>query len=95
MATTTMTIRIDEKIKRSASEAFDSMGMSLANGVSVFLTKVVATKSIPFKIEVHEPDPYKLSPTFGLTGKAYLQHLLDAKERILAGKYSEHELIEA
>ena len=93
MATTTMTIRIDEKLKRSASETFASMGMSLANGVSVFLTQVTATKSIPFKIEVPERKP-KLHPTFGLTGEAYHQHLLEAKKRILAGQYSEHELIE-
>ena len=91
MATTTVTIRVDEKLKREATEAFEGMGLSLANGISVYLTRVAATKSIPFKVEV---PAYTTPPTFGLTGEAYKQHLLEAKERILKGQYSEHELIE-
>jgi addiction module RelB/DinJ family antitoxin len=95
MATTTVTIRVDEALKRAATEAFEGMGLSLANGISVYLTRVAKTKAIPFKVEVTESRPYKPSPTFGLTGEAYHQHLLEAKKRILADHYSERELIEA
>jgi addiction module RelB/DinJ family antitoxin len=91
MATTTVTIRIDEALKLAAAEAFEGMGLSLANGISVYLTRVAATKSIPFKVEV---PAYTPSATFGLTGEAYKQHLIEAKKRILDGHYSEHELIE-
>ena len=91
MATTTMTIRVDETLKEAATAAFEQMGLSLANGVSIFLTRVAATKAIPFPVEVPE---YKPTPTFGLTGEAYRQHLIDAKKRIEAGQYSEHELVE-
>ena len=91
MATTTVTIRVDDTLKRDATEAFKGMGLSLANGISVYLTRVAATKSIPFTVEVPASTP---SSTFGLTGEAYHQHLLDAKKRILNGQYSEHELIE-
>lgn len=91
MATTTVTIRVDDALKSAATAAFEGMGLSLANGISVYLTRVAATKSIPFKVEV---PAYTPSPTFGLTGEAYRQHLLDAKKRILDGHYSEHELIE-
>ena len=41
-----------------------------------------------------EVPQYKPSPTFGLTGETYRQHLLEAKKRIEDGQYSEHELIE-
>ncbi|MDR2849057.1 MAG: type II toxin-antitoxin system RelB/DinJ family antitoxin [Verrucomicrobiota bacterium] len=92
MATTTMTIRVDDALKRAATEAFEGMGLSLANGVSVFLTRVAATKSIPFKVEV---PTYTPPPSFGLTGEAYHQHLLRMKKEILAGNIgAEHELIE-
>ncbi len=92
MATTTMTIRVDEALKRAATEAFAGMGLSLANGVSVYLTRVVATKSIPFKVEVPAHTP---SPSFGLTGEAYHQHLLRAKKEIESGSIgTENELIE-
>jgi len=91
MATTTVTIRVDEALKAAAIEAFEGMGLSLANGISVYLTRVVATKAIPFKVEV---PTYTPSPTFGLTGEAYKKHLIEAKKRILNGQYLEHELIE-
>ena len=92
MATTTVTIRVDEALKAAATEAFEGMGLSLANGISVYLTRVAATKSIPFKVEV---PAYTPSPTFGLTGEAYRQHLLRMKEEILAGDIgTTHELIE-
>lgn len=91
MATTTVTIRVDENLKRAATEAFEGMGLSLANGISVYLTRVAATKSIPFKVGV---PAYTPPPTFGLTGEAYREHLLKAKKRILNGQYMEHELIE-
>jgi len=95
MATTTVTIRMDENLKHTATEAFKEMGLSLANGISIYLTRVAKTKTIPFKVEVPPRQPFTPPPTFGLTGEAYHQHLLDAKKRILAGQYSEHELIEA
>ncbi|NLB69261.1 MAG: type II toxin-antitoxin system RelB/DinJ family antitoxin [Lentisphaerae bacterium] len=86
MATTTITIRVDENLKKAATAAFEGMGLSLANGISVYLTRVAATKEIPFKVEVPdvccEPEP---PPYFGLTGEAYHQHLLDVKNEILAG----------
>ncbi len=91
MATTTITIRVDDGLKAAATAAFEGMGLSLANGVAIYLTRVAATKAIPFKVEV---PAYTPPPTFGLTGEAYKRHLLDAKKRILDGQYSEHELIE-
>jgi len=91
MATTTVTIRVDDALKSAATEAFEGMGLSLANGISIYLTRVAATKAIPFPVEV---PAYTPSPTFGLTGEAYKQHLRDAKKRILNGEFSEHELIE-
>lgn len=92
MATTTVTIRVDEKLKHAATEAFEGMGLSLANGISVYLTRVAATKSIPFKVEVPAYIPHS---TFGLTGEAYHQHLLRAKKEIESGNIgTKHELIE-
>lgn len=92
MATTTITVRVDDALKSAATAAFEGMGLSLANGIAIYLTRVAATKAIPFKVEV---PAYTLPPTFGLTGEAYHQHLLRAKKEILAGNIgTEHELIE-
>jgi len=95
MATTTITIRVDEKLKKSATEAFEEMGLSLANGISVYLTRVAATKEIPFRVAVPqvaaEPPGVEY---FGLTGDAYRKHLLEAKKRVLEGRCEAHELLE-
>ena len=95
MATTTITVRVDESLKRAATDAFEGMGLSLANGISVYLTRVAATKEIPFKVEVPAACcEAEVPPYFGLAGEAYHQHLLDAKKRVLAGEYEEHQLVE-
>lgn len=94
MSTTTMTIRLNAELKKTATETFEQMGLSLSNGVSIFLTQVVATKSIPFKVAVPTTEPQD-PPHFGLSGEAYHQHLLRMKKEIMAGNIgTERELIE-
>jgi len=91
MATTTVTIRIDESLKQAATQTFEDMGLSLANGISIYLTRVAATKEIPFPVAVPE---YKPSASFGLRGNAYHEHLLQSKQQIEDGRYAARELAE-
>ena len=52
MATTTMVhVRVDEELKAEATETLASMGLSLSDGVRVFLTRVVAEKQLPFVLK--------------------------------------------
>ncbi|WP_244497143.1 type II toxin-antitoxin system RelB/DinJ family antitoxin [Aureimonas sp. D3] len=50
--TTTITIRIDETVKKNASEALEAMGLTLSNAVNIFLTRVAHERAIPFDIRV-------------------------------------------
>ena len=53
MATTTMVhVRIDEQVKRDASEALSAMGLSLSDAVRLLLVRIVAEKALPFEIRV-------------------------------------------
>lgn len=53
MAATTMVhIRLDEQIKAQATETLAAMGLSLSDGVRVFLTRVVAEQQLPFALKV-------------------------------------------
>lgn len=53
MATSTMVhVRLDEKLKAQATETLAAMGLSLSDGVRVFLTRVVAEKQLPFDLKV-------------------------------------------
>ena len=51
MATTNVTIRMDEGLKKQAEELFSDLGLNMTTAISMFLTKCVNTASIPFKIE--------------------------------------------
>lgn len=48
--TTTLQIRLDQKMKNEANKTFKSMGLDMSTGVKLFLAQVVNTKSIPFPV---------------------------------------------
>ncbi|MBN6742059.1 type II toxin-antitoxin system RelB/DinJ family antitoxin [Acidithiobacillus sp. MC6.1] len=51
MATTTMVhVRVDESVKTQAAETLALMGLTISDGIRVFLTRVVADKELPFAI---------------------------------------------
>lgn len=53
MATSTMIhVRIDEKIKKEATETLEDMGLTVSDAVRVFLKRVVAEKQLPFALKV-------------------------------------------
>ncbi len=48
--TTTLQIRVDERIKKEAKQAFADMGLDISAGVNLYLTRVAETQAIPFSI---------------------------------------------
>ncbi len=53
MAATTMVhVRVDEEMKKQATETLGAMGLSLSDAVRVFLKRVVAEKQLPFELRV-------------------------------------------
>ena len=52
MATTTMVhVRVDEEMKKQATETLGAMGLSVSDAVRVFLKRVVAEKQLPFELK--------------------------------------------
>ncbi len=49
---TMLHVRIDDRIKERATEALAEMGLSLSDGVRVFLTRVAAEQALPFALKV-------------------------------------------
>lgn len=47
---TTLQIRLDENLKKEATELYESLGMDLSTAVRVFLKKSIIEKGIPFKV---------------------------------------------
>lgn len=47
---TTINIRTEEELKKSALKVFKEVGLDMSNAVKLFLHQVVITKTIPFQI---------------------------------------------
>lgn len=50
MATSNVTIRMDDDLKHEADKVFSDMGMSFTTAVNVFVRQVVRERRIPFEI---------------------------------------------
>lgn len=48
--TTTIQLRIDSATKAKAQSIFKKLGMDLSSAMKMFLTQVIRTKSIPFRV---------------------------------------------
>jgi DNA-damage-inducible protein J len=52
MASTMVHIRVEDQLKEQATQALAAMGLTLSDGVRVFLTRVVAEQQMPFALKV-------------------------------------------
>lgn len=57
MATTSLTIRMDENLKKQAETIFDDMGLSMTTAFTLFTKAVIRKRKIPFEIEA-DADPF-------------------------------------
>ena len=83
MATTSVTIRMDENLKKQAETLFDELGMNMTTAFTIFTKTAVRYGKIPFEIAV---DPF--------WSEANQAHLRKAIAALEAGEGKEHELIE-
>ncbi len=60
MSTQTIEVTIDPSLKKKAAKVLDGLGLDMNSAVRVFLSKVVATHSIPFAL-AEEPEAYRFS----------------------------------
>ena len=84
MASSSITIRMDEGLKRQAEALFDSMGMNMTTAFTVFAKAAVREGRIPFEIK---GDPFY--------SEKNQSRLLQAIQDMESGQNSaEHPLIE-
>ena len=84
MPTTSITIRMDEDLKRQAETLFDDLGMNMTTAFTVFAKAAVRQQKIPFELSVD---------TF--YSEVNQARLLRAIKDMDAGKWTAHEIIEA
>lgn len=83
MATTSITIRMDEGLKKQAEVLFDEMGLNMTTAFTIFTKAVVRQGKIPFEIAA---DPF-----FCEANQARLRKAIADMD---AGKGSAHELMD-
>lgn len=87
MATSTLTIRIDEDLKRGASEVADYYGLDLSSVTRAFYKQMVNTRRITLTFAPEEPNDESLAAM--AEGSAFLS--IGRPERFENG----HDLLEA
>ena len=53
MAQTTLTIRIDEELKKEAETLFDKIGLNISSAINIFFRQAVGAQAIPFELKVY------------------------------------------
>ena len=84
MATTSVTIRMDENLKKQVEKMFEEMGLNMSTAITVFAKAVVRQGKLPFEVTA---DPF--------WSEVNQKHLRKAIAELEAGKGKAHELIEA
>ena len=54
---TTITFKVDDEMKKEATELYKSMGLDLSSALRLFIKQSLVTRSIPFVIKVDELTP--------------------------------------
>lgn len=49
----TVMVRVDDKLKKDATDLFNSLGLDMSQAVRMFLIQAVETQSIPFEIKLN------------------------------------------
>ena len=84
MATASVTIRMDEDLKREAEDLFNEMGLNMTTAITLFAKTAVREGRIPFEVKV---DPFY--------SKRSMERLRKATQGMEAGRNcAEHEMLE-
>ncbi|MEG0378946.1 MAG: type II toxin-antitoxin system RelB/DinJ family antitoxin [Eubacterium sp.] len=52
MATVPTQVRIDEELKKQATELFGQLGLDMSGAINIFLRQAVLRGGLPFKVEI-------------------------------------------
>jgi len=52
IAMSQIAVRVDDKLKKDATEVFNDLGLDMSTAVKLFLKQSVLTKSIPFDVKL-------------------------------------------
>lgn len=57
----TITIRVEENVKKEANNIFKEVGMDMSTAINIYLKQVIRSNGIPFPISADIPNAVKLN----------------------------------
>ena len=79
---TSITIRIDDDIKRDAETLFDKLGFSISGAINVFFRQAIRQQAIPFEIRTKTEAEEKYDEYFT---PEMVKSILESEEKIRRG----------
>ncbi|MDR1256234.1 MAG: type II toxin-antitoxin system RelB/DinJ family antitoxin [Spirochaetaceae bacterium] len=55
MTNTTIQIRTDAKVKAAADSIFARLGITMSDGINIFLRQIQIHQGFPFEVRLHQP----------------------------------------
>ena len=80
MASEMIHVRVDDKVKRKATRALESMGLSMSDAVRLFLHRIVTDQALPFELKVPNTTTRKAMTEAGAIARAHRKHFTSADE---------------
>lgn len=56
----TITVRVEDRIKKEASDIFKEVGMDMSTAINVYLKQVIRSNGIPFPVSADVPNAVTL-----------------------------------
>jgi len=81
MANATIQIRTDAMVKEAVDSIFSRLGITMSDGINIFLRQVQIHQGFPFEVRLSQP------PSIGKCGQTTEERL--AYIRSMAGKYED------
>lgn len=83
MNKTTMTIRMDDQVKKQAQELFSDLGLDMTTAINLFLKQSIREQGIPFSLTRKTPNVSTISAMEDVNQHHNLSKTFDSVEALM------------
>lgn len=83
MASSNITIRMDEELKRQAEELFSNLGLNMTAAFTIFAKQAIREQAIPFKISMENYNADTITAIENVLNKKNLSRAFSSVEELM------------
>lgn len=93
----TITVRVEDRIKKEASDIFREVGMDMSTAINVYLKQVIRSNGIPFPVSADVPNAVTLKAIKSGCKEEDFREVLKylVAQKPLPDKYRDHQLTDS